>query len=44
MSNTVVVDLKENPSVPLALGVTLLFGIGVLMVIFRLVQKLVHKY
>ncbi len=44
MSNTVVVDLKENPGVPLALGVTLLFSIGVVMVIFRLVQKLAHKY
>jgi hypothetical protein len=44
ISNAVVVDLKENPSVPLALAVTLLFAVGVVMVIFRLVQKLAHKY
>ncbi|MFQ5956511.1 MAG: hypothetical protein ACE5KK_01925 [Candidatus Brocadiales bacterium] len=44
MSNTVMVDLKENPSVPLALVATLLFAVGVVMVIFRLVQKLAHKY
>ena len=44
ISNAVVVDLKENPSVPLALAVTLLFAVGVVMVIFRLAQKLAHKY
>ncbi|MFQ5862715.1 MAG: hypothetical protein ACE5IC_06290 [Candidatus Brocadiales bacterium] len=44
VSNTVVVDLKENPSVPLALGATLLFAVGAVMVVFRLVQKLTHKY
>ncbi len=44
VSYTVRVNLKENPGVPLALVVTALFGVGVVMVIFRLVQKLVHKY
>ncbi len=44
VSYRVQVNLKENPSVPLALVVTALFGVGVVMVIFRLVQKLVHKY
>ncbi|MEE9199925.1 MAG: hypothetical protein V3V45_00600 [Candidatus Brocadiales bacterium] len=42
--NSVVVDLKENPGVPLALSVTALFGVGVVLVIFRLVQKLTHRY
>ncbi len=42
--NAVMVSLKENPSIPIAFGVTLLFAVGVVMVIFRLVQKLAHKY
>ncbi|HHT9118125.1 MAG TPA: hypothetical protein ACFYD1_05800 [Candidatus Hypogeohydataceae bacterium YC38] len=43
VSQAVVVDLRENPSVPLAFGAVLLFCVGVAMVIMRLVYKLAHS-
>ena len=43
VSQAVVVDLRENPSVPLALGAVLLFCVGVALVIMRLVYRLAHS-
>ncbi len=40
VSRAVQVGLKENPSIPLALGAILLFSVGVALVIVRLVKKI----
>lgn len=44
VSKAVAVGLKENPSVPLALGAVLLFCIGVALVIIRLIKRIAHQF
>src|SRR3990167_256347 len=44
VSQAVAVGLKENPSVPLALGAVLLFCVGVVLVIVRLIKRIAHQF
>lgn len=44
VSKAVAVGLKENPSVPLALGAVLLFCVGVALVIIRLIKRISHQF
>ncbi|MEK7241950.1 MAG: hypothetical protein AAB048_04185 [Planctomycetota bacterium] len=44
VSQAVAVGLKENPSVPLALGAVLLFCVGVVLVVIRLVKRIAHQF
>lgn len=43
VSKAVVVGLKENPSIPLALGTTLLFCVGVALVVWRLLRRITYQ-
>ncbi len=44
VSKAVAVGLKENPSVPVALGAVLLFCVGVALVIVRLIKRIAHQF
>ncbi len=44
VSQAVVVGMKENPSVTIALGAVLLFCVGVVLVIIRLIKRIAHQF